>query len=412
MSQDILSTFSLTFEIFGFLFSLAPFWLPVVLGATFWYLWMVYIQTAHIAEIEWVLLGIRIPKTIMKTPLSMELVLAALHQSSGGNWLKRHWAGKVVAWFSLELVSLGGNIHFFIRTPVSYKNFIEAQLYSQYPGIEIYEAEDYTKHADYKTGETEWEMWGTEFALTKPDPYPIKTYVDYKLDQAPKKEEELASITDPIAPTVEFLGSIGAGEQIWIQILVRATGKRFNDPSSRFGDKRDWKAEAKDIVAKLRSKGEDEKISKSEQEAIAAIEREVSKLGFDCGIRAVYVAKKEHFHGSATGGIRGAFTHYNSVALNGFRPVGETEEEYPFKNYTYDIGNLEFDSVEKLKRKMWSAYIARGYFYAPHKNKRKPFILNTEELATIFHFPSGMTETPGFTTIQSRKAEPPANLPI
>ncbi|MBI2120161.1 MAG: hypothetical protein HYT94_00880, partial [Parcubacteria group bacterium] len=219
MFEGFFSMFSQVFAILGFLFSLAPFWLPVVLGFMLWYLWMVYIQSAHIAEMEWVLLGIRIPKSIMKTPLSMELVLAALHQTSEGNWYKRRWKGQVKPWFSLELVSLGGDIHFFIRTNKKFKNFIEAQLYSQYPGIEVYEAEDYTAHLDYRPGDSQWEMWGTEFAFTKPDPYPIKTYVDYGLDAAIKKEEEQAGRTDPLAPTVEFLGSIGKNEQIWIQIL-------------------------------------------------------------------------------------------------------------------------------------------------------------------------------------------------
>lgn len=406
MFDGFFSLFSQTFAILGFLFSLAPFWLPVVLGFTLRYLWIVYVQSAHIAEIEWVLLGIRIPKSIMKTPLSMELVLSALHQTSEGTWYDRWWKGRVKSWFSLEIVSLGGDIHFFIRTPKKFKNFIEAQLYSQYPGIEVYEAEDYTKHLDYKPGDSGWEMWGTEFILTKPDPYPIKTYVDYKLDQAPKKEEELASITDPLAPTIEFLGSVGKNEQIWIQILVRATGKRFPEPGSWFGyTKRDWKGEAKDLVAKMRKKGEEEKLSKSEQEAISAIEREISKFGFDCGIRAMYLGKTESFSPLNIAGVVGMMKHYNSEVLNGFRPNNTTDVDFPWQD-------LSGKKVPRLKADMFKAYCARGYFYIPYKSDKRPFILNTEELATLYHFPSGVTETPGFVTISSRKAEPPANLPI
>lgn len=403
MPSDFLSSFSLTFSVFGFLFSLAPYWLPVLLGYIFWHLWMSYINLVHISEIQWVLLGIRLPKTILKTPLSMELVLSALHQTSEGNWYKRKWKGQLKPWFSLELVSLGGNIHFFIRTSKKYKNYIEAQLYSQYPGIEVYETEDYTEQLDYKKGGSEWEMFGVEFTLTKPDPYPIKTYVDYKLDQAVKKEEELGALTDPIRPTVEFLGSIGKNEQIWMQIVVRASGKRFDDPKSWFGfGKRDWKAEAKDLVAKMQKKGVDEKLSKSESDAISAIEREISKFGFDCGIRVLYLGKTESFNYLNIAGLYGMMKHYNSEILNGFRPSAETDVDYPWQGVLWD-------KVVDKKADMFKAYVARSFFHPPYK--KKPFILNTEELATIYHFPSGI-ETPGFTTISSRKAEPPANLPI
>jgi hypothetical protein len=403
MPQDFFSSFSPTLTILGFLFSLAPYWLPVLLGYIFWHLWMSYIQLVYISRIEWVLLGVRLPKTIMKTPLSMELVLSALHQTSEGNWYEKRWLGDVKPWFSLELASIGGDTHFFIRTPKKYKNFIEAQLYSQYTGVEVYEAQDYTEQAEYKREKSEWEMFGLEFILTKPDPYPIKTYIDYKLDKPVQKEEELEALTDPIRPVIEFFGSIGKNEQVWMQIVIRATGKRFNDPKSWFGiNKRDWKSEAKDLIAKMQKKGEDEKLSKSESEAISAIEREISKFGFDCGIRVLYLGKTESFNYYNMGVLYSLMKHYNSEILNGFRPINKTKVDYPWQG-------IWWGKVVDKKASMFKAYRERGFFYAPFKQKL--FILNTEELATIYHFPSGI-ETPGFVTLSSRKAEPPANLPV
>jgi hypothetical protein len=393
--------FDLTFKILGFLLSLAPYWMPVFFGFLFWHLWMQYVQLQHTSAIKWVLLGIRLPKNIMKTPLSMELVLSALHQTAEGNWFDRIWKGKVKPYFSLEIVSIGGDIHFFIRTQPFFKNFIEAQLYSQFQGIELYEAEDYTEMLDYKPEDSDWEMWGTEFKLTKHDAYPIKTYVDYKLDTAIKREEEAGGRTDPLSPAVEFMGSIGKNEQIWLQILVRATGKRFNIPGKFFG-KRDWKSEAKDLVKSIQAKAGEEKLSKSDSEAISAIEREVSKFGFDCGIRVLYLGKKEAWTPLNISGVIGMMKHYNSEVLNGFKLKDPTSVEYPWQG-------IWWNKVPDQKKKMFKAYKERGYFHTPFK--KKPFILNTEELATIYHFPGGMEETPGFLTISSHKAEPPANLP-
>ena len=63
----------------------------------------------------------------------------------------------------------------------------------------------------------------------------------------------------------------------------------------------------------------------------------------------------------------------------------------------------------KEKQYMLDAYKRRMYFYKPYK--KHAFVLNTEELATIYHFPGGVSGTPTFTRIDSRKAEAPANLP-
>ena len=59
-------------------------------------------------------------------------------------------------------------------------------MYSQYPGVEIYEVDDYTKPFYYDPNKVS--LWAAEFGLTEADPYPIKTYIDYGLDKDPKEE--------------------------------------------------------------------------------------------------------------------------------------------------------------------------------------------------------------------------------
>jgi hypothetical protein len=93
--------------------------------------------------------------------------------------------------------------------------------------------------------------------------------------------------------------------------------------------------------------------------------------------------------------------------LNGFKaaniPAGEYEM-FPFINRSPKKINRE-------KRKLLDAYKNRGYFY--NEFKRPHFVLNTEELATIFHFPAGgLATSPSFTRIGSKKSEAPSNLPI
>ncbi|MFA5888788.1 MAG: hypothetical protein WCW47_00615 [Candidatus Paceibacterota bacterium] len=388
-------------------FIFIPFFLVFILTD----LWIQYKRAKYFAKQEYLLLEIKVPRDVFKSPKAMEFFLNGLSQPYGETWYTVWTNGAARPWFSLEIVSISGVIHFFIWTRKSYKNAIEANLYSQYPGIEIFVVPDYVQFIKFDPENVG--LFTTEFALTKSDAYPIKTYVDYGMEKDPKEEFKV----DPLTPMIEFLGSIGQGHQVWIQILVRAHVSEDKDKTT--GKKVDlkWKKaaekEIEDIIKK--SKGEKDKDGKpvpgtnrmptdGESETIKALERSISKLGYDVGIRAIYTAPKDIFDGSKIGGIIGGITHFNSGNLNGFRPkIAGGSYVYPWQDRKKKKTNFE-------KQDMFDAYKRRAYFYKPYK--RNPFVLNTEELATIFHFPGSVSSTPTFTRIESRKGEAPANLPI
>jgi len=341
----------------------------------------------------------------------MEMVLNTLHQPGGeGTWIARIWKGQTRSHFSLEIISVEGKVRFFIWTKPKHRNAIESGIYSQYPGVEIYEVEDYTKPFYYNPDLNN--IWASEFVLTKADPFPIKTYVDYGLDKDPDEEFKI----DPMTPMLEFLGSITSGQNIWIQIIIRAHKKRrlFDV----LGEKEDpWKDQAEkeknDIIEKLKVAKEEGGFpripSKGEADIIAALERSVSKFPFDVGIRGVYIADKDKFDPANTGGILGSLKQYNSENLNGFKPKGWFFDfDYPWNEW--------FGRKEKIKSLVLQEYKLRRYFYSPWSNKKyrvtKPFVLNTEELATIFHFPGSVAGTPTLEKIPSLKSKAPSNLPI
>lgn len=400
-----------------------PYWGPIVFAYVLWNSWIHYIQARWRSNIKWILLEIKVPKEVNKSPLAMEIMLNALNQTGKGKWWDWYAKGRVRDWFSLEIVSLEGHVKFFIRTAATYKNIIEAQLYAQYPDIEIYEVPDYTRYVDYHGEGSAWDVIGRDYMLAKPDPYPIKTYIDYGLDKEGIKEEYKI---DPITSIIEYLGSIGKGEQIWIQILVRAAEKRYKKNDGTLGD---WKDEAKDIIAKLKEgdKKDDKDAglkmllkTKGELDTIAAIERSVGKTGFDCGVRAMYLAKKENFnigvHSRAQGVLWGAFSSTN---LNSFKPFNVTAGfDYPWQSYVTFEDYIFFPRfyfnknkrISEARKKQFDAYKHRSWFYLPCK--LTPFTLTTEEIATIFHFPGGVAQTPTFGRIPSRKSEAPVNLPV
>ena len=387
-------------------------WGPIGLLILAWELWLTYVRKEYLSSLKWTLLEVRLPREIYKSPLAMELVLStAFYQTGGvGNWMQKYWQGNLPIWFSLEMVSLGGEVRFFIRTQEKFKIVIQSQIYAQYPEVEIIDAEDYTNNVPEFTKGGEWNLFGTEFLLTKADPYPIKTYVDYGLDRSVGSLDEEQRI-DPITSVMEFLGSIGSGEQAWIQIIIRPSNwGRYPDKESQFSLKK-WQDVGQDLIKELNEKWQKpqkdttapSRLTKGQQEVLNAIERSLDKFGFDTGIRAIYLARSENFNGAQIAALTGALRQFNSNTLNGFRPNNVTSYDFPWQDV---FGN----NVIKLKKEMLEAYKLRSYFYPPYV--RKPMLLTTEELATIFHFPGTVSSTPTLQRMDSKKAEPPRDIPV
>ncbi|MEI7513098.1 MAG: hypothetical protein WCJ74_00560 [bacterium] len=405
----------------GYIWLVAPIWLPFLLGYVAWEIFVRYNRRQFFASQKYSLLEIRVPKEVAKSPVAMELFLNTVWQTSGeSTWYDRNFLGKTRAWFSLEIVSIDGHIHFFIWTRASWQKHIESQIYAQYPGAEVSFVEDYAKKIpEYDPNVIS--MFGAEYKLTKADPYPIRTYVDFGLHETATKEEQKV---DPISQVLEFLGQLGKDEQFWFQIICRAHKDEDIDSSKRIwwkpqtwnATKDNWKDDAIAEVKKIRkenttkyidpvTKKEQEgfpNLTKGQMEIISALERSISKVGFDVGLRSIYLAPKEIFNGTNIPMLMGLMKPFNSPTLNGFKPTNHTGFDYPWQ----DWNNIR---VDKMKRDLLFGYQKRSYFFPP--NKEKHYVLNAEELATIFHFPGTVVGTPTLGRLLSKKAEPPSNLP-
>jgi hypothetical protein len=122
-------------------------------------------------------------------------------------------------------------------------------------------------------------------------------------------------------------------------------------------------------------------------------------------MRGIYFAKNEVMDPSNITGLIGSVRQYDDNTLNTFKLGTFTDFDYPWQ----DFRRMRRTSLEKA---MIDAYKRRSFYYGPYRNwTQKPFILTTEELATIFHLPGGVVSTPTVGRIGSRKAEAPSNLP-
>ncbi len=364
-----------------------------------------------------VLLEIKLPRNIDKSPAAMEMVLEGLWEDVVGTLTDVYIKGRVRDWFSLEIVSIGGDVKFFIWGLKKWKNIIESRVYTHYPGAEVFEAEDYARQMFYDP--TKMSMSGITTKLNKPDAYPIKTYVDYELDKGNKEQEE---IVDPIVPVIEYLGSLKPGELAGIQILIQGHRKEGLQ-DTRIFSKPDWKEgikkEIKNIIDKesftKSNKSANDKsqspllltfLTKTQDKTIEAIERNAGKLAFNTMMRVVYTAPLEIFDKMRLTGLIGSMRQFGSKNLNGIRPDKFMSIEYPWK----DFRDRE---KKRLQRTHIDAYKRRSFFDVPYKHlSGKPYILTVEELATLFHFPGATATTPTLTRVPSKKAEAPANLPV
>ncbi len=403
-------------------------WLPVFLAVFFIELWTKYLQNKAIKKIKWLLLEVKIPRDIEKTPKAMEQVFSGLHGIlTKVEFLDKYFIGKIQGWFSFEIAGIDGAVYFFIRTPENFRNLVEAQIHAQYPDAEILEVLDYAASLAKKIPGRTYDISAAELILEKADYYPIRTYLSFEERQ---KERRL----DPMASFLEILSKLGPNENIFIQYLIKPTGEK------------DWKDKGIEAVNKLVGKktevkkswfanifgGIDEfvvnllkaiaiypewsEVKKEENRTASqtlspggklvaeAIENKISKLAFKVCIRFAYIAGKDIFNRTNIAAINGAFKQFNTVNLNAFKgnkKAGTTADQpriIPFiKNRREYIRKIAF--VDRyVNRKM-------------SKNK-KDFILNIEELATIYHYPILVVETPTMRRVETKKAEPPVSLPV
>ncbi|MDE1974966.1 MAG: hypothetical protein KGI49_00445 [Patescibacteria group bacterium] len=396
---------------------LSPIAMAIILGVIWWEVWVRYVRIKQFLGLKYTILDLKLPKDTFKSPLAMETVLHSIHNTSDGSMYAQFWKGETRPWYSLEVISIEGNVKFLIWTEDRRKNNLMSALYSQYPGIEITEMPtDYA--ADLQYDEKTMKVHCMEFKCTKPDPYPIKTYVDYGLDKDPKEEFKI----DPLTHMIEWLGSLRPNEQAWFQFVVRAHKDDQRDPEHFFKKTDLWKAEAEKIKNKLLLRNKETKVaghvvegstfaliptfSKGEQEIVAALDRSVTKLAFDVVIRALYAAPRATFDTPyGIGGLISSMKQFNTEHLNGFKPNGDkwTQQfDYPWQDYKNTRRHY-------LVKKFLKAYRRRSAFYPPYA--AKPVVLNTEELATIYHLPGSVAATPGLARVPSKKAEAPVNLP-
>ncbi len=409
--------------IFGWLFFV---WLLIFAAITFY---LEYRQNKYSADWKWVLLAIDIPPLNVQTPKAVEQMFAHLAGAfNQPDIAEKFYYGFKQRWFSFEIISIEGYIQFLIRTEESFRDLVEASIYAQYPEAEITEVEDYTDDTPEQFPSDDYDIWMADFGTEQDDSYPIRTYQDFQ--DSMSKDEVLK---DPMSAFLESFSRIGPGEQMWFQILLEPISSSWKEKSIRkvkelIGDSAaaaEAGSKLADAITRSSLKaiesigdqifgreasasagGESDKqppnllqyLTPGQSKLVEDIEEKISKIGFKVKIRAAYLARREVFKTErGVNLIIGAINQFNKPNTNSIVPTYGVNVSYFFKD----------SRTAQRKTMMLKAYKKRKMNVGAN-----PFVLNIEELATLWHFPLAYVKAPLVQRAQARQTEPPIGLPV
>jgi hypothetical protein len=361
-------------------------WLPAVLILGY-LTWRNYQRIDAVRAIESTLLILEIPKTNDKSEMAAEQLFASLHGILRDNdELKQ--TGGIQEHLSFEIASVNGQIRFYVWVPTSLRSFVEGQIYAQYPTVQIHEAEE-----DYVAHERQHNVvYSSEITLTGSEFLPIKSFQSFEVDP-------LAGITGTLAKLES------TGEELWVQVLVRPIADEWHESSeswvksvkgggSPFAFLSDGKGfDAKWLFGLLESlwkppepgaggASSAPEISDRDKTRISEAEKKATKLGYQVKIRLAYLGESQINAKLQMQAIVGTFKQYNSTNLNGFKMTNASYRK---------------EDLDRYKARLFTD---------------KGYILNIEEVASVFHLPHTNVETPNIVWASTKTAEPPAKLPI
>ncbi len=254
---------------------------------------------------------------------------------------------------SFEIVAKHEDIRFYISVPSKLKDMLEKQINGAYPDAEILEVPEYNLFSD--NGRVVF----AEFELKQPVYYPLKLYKDLP--------------TDPLSSITTALSKMGPEEGAAVQILVSPADKK-------------WRTLGKNYIASVKKAESDPAKAKFkvDAKALEAIENKCSKPGFKTVIRVVVSSPTEEM----------AKVHLDNIKSS-------------FEQFSSDLNQFG-------KRRIWwkTAFMVDFiYRYQPmFRWGGNRTILNSEELATIFHFPNKQVETPHIYWLYSKRAPAPVKI--
>jgi len=296
--------------------------------------------------------------------------------------------------FSLEMVAQHGLISFYITIPGKLKQYFEDQLQAVYPNAQLQVVEDYNIFTP------QGRLLGGYLNFSREYIFPIKTY---------KKLE-----SDPLNSLTNSLSKVGEDEGAVVQIIAQSSrtawrskgqkvasemqqGKKMSEALKTVGFHKSlslisgivdfvfsfFKTTKKPSPMEQAEPEKTYRLSPMEEEMVKGIEEKISKAGLEANIRILVSSGDSQRTKMLLENIINSFAQLN----------------------IYQYGNSFKPSVPKNQKKLIEDFIYRNFNY------HYLLILNTEELASIFHLPLPTTETPNIRWLTAKRTPTPVEMP-
>jgi len=340
-------------QVLGISLMLILFFLAALMGLG--YLVVLYLKhrDREVMSLDYVLLQVAVPRDNETKIDAAEQMFASLHSMYKSGFMAKF---KSQDHISFEIAAKKEDIRFYVAAPRKYIDLLEKQIHGSYPGADVKEVEEYNIFSQ------EGKVAFAALRLKNADFFPIRTYRDLPVD--------------PLSSITSVLAKMADGEAAAIQILVQpAEGK--------------WREWGRSYIAKTKKdEANPEKASfKVDPKALEAVEHEIAKPGFHSVVRLVV---------SSTS-VEMAKMHLDNLLSS-------------FSQFASDYN--EFKKVKLPVKKLFMVDFIYRYF--PIINL--PFfpqhsILNSDELATIYHFPNKSVETAYIFWLNAKRAPAPSQVP-
>ena len=317
--------------------------------------------------------------------------------------IKTHMYGQ--KYFSFEIVAVDGFVKYYAVVPAVLTETVKQAILTSYPTARLEETEvedifsndgmDEAMSAQAASLGTENTVSGGELVMKKEVEYPIMTFEDMKWDA------QLALLN--------AFSKVKKGEGLGLQVMFRPLSsswtknveqkiKNIKSGKKGFGsggsnlptrvlylilDIIKAPFEVPDEHKFDKNEQEKNELSQKKQEEIQAMENKSKYPVFECLIRIVAHSSSKARSDGLVGGVVAAFSQFDSPNSNGFK---------------YDLNK----KVDQLV----TDYIFRFF---PVSNKK--IVLNTQELASIFHLPSQASiPSSGVERQMTKQVDGPASL--
>ncbi|MBU3901060.1 type IV secretion system DNA-binding domain-containing protein [Patescibacteria group bacterium] len=329
-----------------------------------------------------------------KKPFKEMVAVMEQFYASLGNLKDKGWHaflyGQPVFCFEMAVPHIGEEICFYVACPSRLKEVTEKQIHGFFPAADVRPVEDYNIFNPQGVSLGSYLFAGRGVSL------PFKTYQSLE--------------TDPLNEIANALSKLNTeGEGAAIQLLIRPTkmkrwrknslkiaremqkGKQYN--LSKIRVDKNWLAILFDLLSGSNlSPGKKEtplpgppSVTPLNAEVIKALEGKANKVAYETNINLIVSAKMPEQASQLLLQLETAFSQFNGLNLNilkSAKPNAGRALRKLFYNFSFRI----FEASRKI-------------------------ILSTEELASIFHFPTTEVETPKVKFIKSKQAAPPPNMP-